>query len=696
MNESNESRQDLSINDAVISGQVGQAGHTLNQIQGEGNVINTIQGRDVQVLNLTVHDRIPESLGKLRTTTLLPQTQTDNRERQILLNKVKKYWIQDVLEKSLHTQVLIELGLEERLDAVKDPFQSLQSIPQAVKRSSLGTQTAAEVFDQLGEGRTLLILGKPGAGKTITLLRLAKDWIARIEHDVSQPVPVVLNLSSWALNQNPISVWVVEELSSKYQVSQDLGQTWVENQQLLLLMDGLDEVQVDRREACIQGLNQFMQDYGQTEIVVCSRVQDYESLSSRLRLQAAIYIQSLTSDQVNLYLTKAGEQLKVLKALLQSNATLRELAQSPLMLSVMSMAYQHQDPNDMPRGHSVEESCRHLFDTYIQQMFQRRGHDSRPYSKEKMVYWLTQLAKYMSSESKTIFLIEQMQPTWLGHKHQFFLYRVGTVLVSSLVGGVVFGITGGLSGGFSCTPDGIFIWNSADGLAWWLVFSGVGAVVSMLVLVGNEREIKPVETFSISWASLTKSLTNQHTLTRGWLGAMIGALGAGLCAWLTDSELLAGIFLGLGWGLVFGLVLGLSSEIGGSEIEVKSIPNQGIWRSMMNASWVGLSFGLMMTFVGQLGFGLIGLDSICRWLAGLLMLLGFGGLGIVTNEAGKACIRHFTLRSVLFSKGIIPWNYSRFLDCAVEDIFLQRSGGTYFFIHRMLMEHFSQLESIRK
>jgi hypothetical protein len=102
----------------------------------------------------------------------------------------------------------------------------------------------------------------------------------------------------------------------------------------------------------------------------------------------------------------------------------------------------------------------------------------------------------------------------------------------------------------------------------------------------------------------------------------------------------------------------------------------------------------IITLLGELGFVLMGLNNTCRLIALPIILVGFGGLGVLVNEAGKACIRHFTLRLVLFSQGIIPWNYSRFLDCAVEDIFLHRAGGTYFFIHRILMEHFARLEPI--
>ena len=664
------------------------------RVEGDGNVFNVIQGRDVQVVNLTVYDCIPESVSQLATRALPSAIQQDARFRKVLLNKVKKYWVQDVLEKSLHTQVLVELGLEERLDAVEDSFNRLQSISEEVKRSSLDTKNVSQVFHQMGEGRTLLILGEPGAGKTITLLRLAKDLVARTEQDISQPIPLVLNLSSWVIKQMAIANWLVEELNSKYQVSKDLGTTWINNQQLVLLLDGLDEVKAECREACVRALNQFVQNYGQTEIVICSRLQDYEALSTRLQLQAALYIQSLQPDQVDQYLEQAGEPLQVLKILLRQNETLQELARSPLMLSVMSLAYQRKTPEEIPHAGSMQEICQQLFDAYIQQMLRRR--QGGRYSEAQTVHWLTQLAQRMVEDGQTIFLIERMQPNWLKLGNQTLLYRIGLVVVSGLSGGLMFGLTGGLSGGLNCDSQSSLSVRWADGLQWGLVLGLLGGGVSALSVAIGKGEIKPVETFQLSWAVFTKSLNSWSTLRTGLIGAAIGAVGGGLCAWLTHSLILEGILLGLVWGLGFGLMLGVSSGLAGVEIEAKTVPNQGIWRSTLNAAWIGSSFGLIITLLAVLGFTLMGLNETCQWIAAPLILVGFGGLGTVVNLAGRACLRHLTLRLALWSQGIMPWNYTRFLNSAVGDVFLQRAGGSYFFMHRMLLEHFAQIESQRK
>lgn len=664
---------------------IGQAiDSTIMNFAGEG-----------QVINLTVYDHIPTNVGPTATRALPSTTQQDYRFRKVLLNKVKKYWVQDVLEKSLHTQVLIELGLEERLDAVEDSFNRLQSILEEAKRTSLDTENVSQVFHQMGEGRTLLILGEPGAGKTITLLRLTKDLIARTEQDMSQPIPIVLNLSSWAMKQMPISSWLVEELNSKYQVSKDLGRTWVNEQQLLLLLDGLDEVKADYRDACVQALNQFVQDHGQTEIVICSRLQDYEALCTKLQLQAALYIQLLQPAQVDQYLEQAGEQLQVLRILLRQNETLQELARSPLMLSLMSLAYQRKTHQDLPQTASMQEVCQQLFSAYIRQMLQRRRQSSL-YSDAQIVHWLTQLAQRMNQDAQTIFLIERLQPSWVGSGKQRLRYRLGLIVVSGLSGGLVFGLTGGLSGGLNCDVNGSLSIHWVDGLQWGAVLFLVGGGISALSVATGKGEIKPIETFRLSWTTFIQSLISWPTLQKGLLGAVIGTIGFGLCAWLTNYLIVQGILLGALWGLVFGIVLGVTSGLAGAEIETKTVPNQGIWRSALNAVWIGSSFGLIITLLGVLAFTLMGLNDACKWIAAPIILLGFSGFGMVVNPAGQACLQHLTLRLVLWSQNRIPWNYARFLDSAVEMVFLQKAGGSYFFMHRMLLEHFAQMEPKHK
>jgi len=158
------------------------------------------------------------TLAAIRPITVAPKrlyNQQEYRNRQILLNKVKNYWIKGVLETSLHGKALITLGLEKRLDAVDRPWGIVWETPNQPRQTLTQNTKVIDLFQQMGEGRTLLILGEPGSGKTTTLLELARDLITLAELDSNQSIPVVFNLSAWLNEKVEIATWLIRELNTK-------------------------------------------------------------------------------------------------------------------------------------------------------------------------------------------------------------------------------------------------------------------------------------------------------------------------------------------------------------------------------------------------------------------------------------------------------------------------------------------------
>jgi GTPase SAR1 family protein len=611
---------------SIEKAQLGQAGRDLHQIQ-----------------YVTVYDTL-NFAGLFRTSVKPPTTQEEYRFRQVLLNKVKQYWVRDVLEKSLHSKTPIELGLQERADAIAHPFSSVVEIPAPSKQNLPQGTSVTDVFNQMGEGRTLLILGKPGAGKTTILLKLVQNLIARAEETLSQRIPVVFNLSSWGNKKQPIADWLVRELYSKYGVSQSLAKTWVKQQQLLLMLDGLDEVKNEYRQACVRALNQFMQNYGQTEMVVCSRIQDYQALSVPLTLRGAICVLPLNNQQIERYLKGLGDRTLAVQILLQKDTALQELASSPLILSIMTLAYGDISVRDLPQLNSIKQRRQHLFNTYIQRMFERRSdREDRTEAVTRLIW----LARQMLQSSQTVFLIERMQPTCLENNVQKFLYRLGSFLIGTFAFGLVV---------WSIYPD--------DLKSLWLTV----LVVTFNLILGM-GEIETVETLKWSWQEA------KNNAIAGLIGGLILGMPIGLLL-PVENQLNLGLVYGLCGGLIFGLISGLK----GPEIKTKMFANQGIWSSAKNAAIIG-SIG------GILG-ALLGFSVQPDWLKlGLI----YGGILGTMLGGGKACIQHFTLRLILYLKGSIPWNYARFLDAQCDRIFLQQVGGGYIFIHRMLLEHFAEI-----
>jgi adenylate kinase family enzyme len=631
------------------------------------------------------------------------QTKAEFSDRRVLLSKVKQYWIEGVLEKSLHTKAMIELGLEKRSDAVKLPFSGFEELPEE-SRQILPTGTdATEVFNQIGEGRTLLILGEPGAGKTITLLKLAQNLIARAEGGLSRLIPVVLNLSSWGSKQQTIADWLVQELWSKYGVSKEVGKNWVKKQQLLLLLDGLDEVKADRREACVEAINQFMQKHGQTEMVVCSRIADYQVLSNRLQLRGAIYIRSLTPEQVNQYLDNAGEQLGAVKTLLTEDTALQELAKSPLTLSIMTLAYQGKKVEEILQTGSVEARREHLFDAYIKRMFSQEKigkpkEYKSPYQNQQAKSWLTWLAQRMKQESESVFLIEKMQPTWLS------LTEKRVFLIGSTLTGWIF-----------------------IGIAWRLFQKGELDIFLSIVLIlvplcfrifarfcgweWSNGEILTYESINLSWTTIKELIItiflpnfsfikkNVKSITIIYLLSIVGSLfffiifggdnGLGLLLVALLSPFMYSYVVNM--LRIISLPFIVSSVLKGGEVENKIKPNQGIWMTGKNAIILGginvIFFGFII-FILTICFDKKPNEAMIVWSQ---LILALGVIGSLTGGV-LDCIRHIQLRLFLSFRHHAPWNYARFLDYASDRIFLQKVGGGYIFVHRMLLEHFARMK----
>jgi len=549
----------------------------------------------------------------------------DQQSRVIILKSLRKAYT-DELGASLQGMARIALGLHERFD-LTHPARLSPWLPSQLERILPDGTTIVDAYDQAGNG--LLILGEPGVGKSTLLYDLAQALLSQAEQDEQHLLPVILNLSSWATRRLPLEKWLVEELQRRYLIPRQQSQRWVQQTKLLLLLDGLDEVAASARGACIKAINTYQSEH-LVPLVVCSRREEYQAMSEQFTLQSAVIVQPLSSEQVKDYLAKAGEALAAVQTAMNTNPVLQELLTTPLMLSVVTLTYKDKAVKDLPQFGSPEEQQRQVFERYITQALEKKRERPWYYASQPTRKWLSLLAQQMQQRGLTEFYLEYLDLSWLSTRR--------AQVLSHWFGGLVVGLGCGLFGG--------------------LIGGLVGGLVSELVfrLLGGGQVSEP------------------HS--GGLFGGLVGGLGCGL-------------FVGLIGGLV-GWVSGTPPNKYEEPKQTIRYPGWGGWEVIR---W-GLLFGLVVWLVTGLIGGLIGglLSGLVNGLVGgliggLIFGLIFGlPVGLI---GGMAYLAHYSVRSILWRSGAIPWHYVRFLEEARERILLQRVGGGYRFIHPLFLDYFA-------
>ncbi len=638
-------------------------------------------------------DRDIFNIDNKGTVTVINQPLPTRSRSEILLLKKVKDAVLLRLEQSLHSAVFIHLGKQSQPQRVRRLLDAEVKIGSKPPEALPAETTILEAFDRRDIAGKLLILGEPGAGKTTTMLDLAKALCDRAEQDATAPIPVLLDLSRWKDPKQTITTWLVEELKSNYPVSRSTAKKCLKAKQLLPLLDGLDEVKPEHQKLCVEAINQWLQsDACPSSLVICSRWEEYEEIvydygqekvneqkeELRLQLNGAIQLQKLTNDQLQRYFIQLGR--RDIWETLKRNFSLYHLVKNPFWLSIVILSEKELPVEFLNQEVFHESQFESLLNNFVKRMLIREI-QHRVYTKQKMPTgcqtqsWLAVLAQRMEEDFKTDFLIEEIAPYWLDNQKDSFAYQPLNCLLIGL---------------FLAFFSGLILLNFFN---IYIVFLGIFLSLVVGILIGakidSDEPVRVVEALKWSWKNSYEGfieglksgidiITTRHFYYRSGLIWRIFLITVGL-------------LLGLASGVLSALRHGL---IAASEVERKASPNQGIRKSAENFANVVL----IWSSIGGLNFGVVGhliFSSIHGLICGLLIGILVGmtiGLFIGLERGGKACIQHLSLRIILFINGSIPWDYARFLNyCTDERLFLQRVGGRYRFRHKYLQEHFAKM-----
>jgi hypothetical protein len=594
------------------------------------------------------------------------------------------------------------------------------------------------VLERVPTGR-LVVLGEPGAGKTVLAVRLVLDLLIRRRPGCR--VPVLVPLASWDPAREHVWDWLERRLCLDHpalRASAGEGGSWAralwDADLILPVLDGLDEIAgADRGQALAQ-LNEALRPGG--GVVLTARSDPYRAAvhsgdsgvgTQLLSGAAGVQLCPLNAGVVGDYLRAAAGGLagqsrwdRALAALAVPSHPLAQALATPLMATLARTVHcprpgeptagvPHPDELLDARFDTRAAVERHLFDGFVPAAYRPHPDPAKqcPWKPADARRWLTFLASHLEHRlgGTTDLAWWQLHtevprlltPLAFGLAGGL-LFGLVFGLVSGLVFGFVFGITAGSARGPAQPGQGLRWSPIRDKLRLGL---GLGLAVGLTAL----------------WSGL-----------RGGLGLMMGlavgpllGLATGLGPLPVEPAKAAGprtilgrdraafrsivltvvLPIGLAGALYGALAAGLGPPTPRSAIEIAGglrVSPGGLLIGGLGAGLaVGLRAGLSAAFVVGLATGVatgavagaVTGFGLGRPLAGLASgLTGGLVLGLWLGLSQTAWAQFAVARCWLALRGRLPWRLMRFLaDAHQHRGVLRQAGAAYQFRHAELQRH---------
>ena len=210
--------------------------------------------------------------------------------------------------------------------------------------------------------RQVVVLGEPGAGKSVLAVLLALGLLGKPEP--GDPVPVLLPVSSWdpGAGGEHLSTWMARRLVEDYpflanaeSYGPDAAASLITAGLVMPILDGLDELPHELLDAAIAGIDRAAVAGGRVSpLVVTCRTSDYEAavaVTGRVLAAAAVIeLEQVEPAAAAAFLTEGAPQAvsrwDAVLAGLQADAPLAQALTSPLMVALARAIYT--DPATSP------------------------------------------------------------------------------------------------------------------------------------------------------------------------------------------------------------------------------------------------------------------------------------------------------------------------------------------------------------
>jgi predicted NACHT family NTPase len=272
-----------------------------------------------------------------------------------------RQWGYDTVEERCGTMRILDMSYPIGIEDIYTDVNILEQISgrRRKKLEELLQTVEAEEFDRLGLGqiteervsgmeavqkyRRLIILGKPGAGKTTFLKHLAIQCNqGKFEAD---RLPVFVTLKDFAEAPNQPSLL---DYISQREWSRDASEANAspfafvfEQGQALILLDGLDEVRADDHDRILREIRDFSDQFRDNHFVITCRIAAWEYTFEKF---TEVEVADFDEAQIEAFAAKWFSQkpirpVEFLRSL-NRNPKIHQLAVSPLLLTLLCLSFE--------------------------------------------------------------------------------------------------------------------------------------------------------------------------------------------------------------------------------------------------------------------------------------------------------------------------------------------------------------------
>jgi predicted NACHT family NTPase len=229
-----------------------------------------------------------------------------------------------------------------------------------------------ENFDRFGLGRVtdkrilgleavekyskLMVLGKPGSGKTTFLKHLAIQ--CNKGHFQSHRVPIFIELKKFAETEGkPSLLEYITQMFSDCDVSADQIAVLFKHGKTLVLLDGLDEVKDEDNNRVIKQVRDFSDKFRTNHFVITCRIAAKDYTFEKF---TEVEVADFDDEQIDTFAQKWFQSKEPAKAeefieQLRENDRIRELATNPLLLTLLCLVFKESAKFPVNRSELYEE-----------------------------------------------------------------------------------------------------------------------------------------------------------------------------------------------------------------------------------------------------------------------------------------------------------------------------------------------------